>query len=144
MTYEEAKQRTDYKFTLNGIETLIEDIRNNYMGDMYENGDIHMGVAVLEVGCVDIEVNIATEEQVARNGDKIGNKSPVIDYFTCKKYGKGPYDWESDQYLDYNLNVDWSSNNWDDQLEKDMFKALDDYVTNNDLSYDIPIQNKIN
>lgn len=31
MTFEEAKQRSDYNFALNGIESDIEDIRNNYM-----------------------------------------------------------------------------------------------------------------
>ena len=31
MTFEEARQRSDYSFALNGIESDIEDIRNNYM-----------------------------------------------------------------------------------------------------------------
>lgn len=39
MKFSEAKQRKDYKFTLNEIEDLIEDIRNNYMKNLYENGD---------------------------------------------------------------------------------------------------------
>lgn len=39
MTFEEAKLRNDYKFTLNEIETLIEDIRNNCMKGLEENGD---------------------------------------------------------------------------------------------------------
>lgn len=52
MTFEKAKQRNDYKFSLNGIENLIEDIRNNCMKNLYENGDGYRGVAVLEIGCV--------------------------------------------------------------------------------------------
>lgn len=32
MTFEEAKQRNDYKYMLNGIEDCIEKIRNNWMG----------------------------------------------------------------------------------------------------------------
>lgn len=31
MTFEEAKQRNDYKYMLNGIEDCIEKIRNNWM-----------------------------------------------------------------------------------------------------------------
>ena len=37
MTFEEARQRSDYSFALNGIESDIEDIRNNYMKRLYEN-----------------------------------------------------------------------------------------------------------
>ena len=45
MKFSEAKQRKDYKFTLNEIEDLIEDIRNNYMKNLYENGDGYRGAA---------------------------------------------------------------------------------------------------
>lgn len=45
MTLEVAKQRADYKFTLNGIENLIGDIRNNYMQNLFENGSGYMGVS---------------------------------------------------------------------------------------------------
>ena len=136
MKFSEAKQRNDYKFTLNEIEDLIEDIRNNYMKNLYENGDGYRGAAVLEIGYVDVEVNIYTEEQIARSDDRVGNKTPVIDYFTCLKHGDNKDDWESDCYLDYNLNVDWNSDNWREQLERDMFAALDMYVTVNGYSYD--------
>lgn len=60
MTFEEAKKRPDYKFVLNGIESDIEDIRNNYMKRLYENGDPERGIAILEIGYVDIEVNLMT------------------------------------------------------------------------------------
>lgn len=39
MTFEEARQKSDYNFALNGIENDIEDIRNNYMKSLYEYGD---------------------------------------------------------------------------------------------------------
>ena len=136
MKFSEAKQRNDYKFTLNEIEDLIEDIRNNYMKNLYENGDGYRGAAVLEIGYVDVEVNIYTEEQIARSDDRVGNKTPVIDYFTCLKHGDNKDDWESDCYLDYNLNVDWNADNWREQLERDMFAALDMNVTVNGYSYD--------
>ena len=65
MTFDEAKKLKEYNFKLNGIERLIDDIRNNYMRDMYEDGERYIGVAVLEIGYIDIEVNIMTEEQVS-------------------------------------------------------------------------------
>lgn len=49
MKFSEAKQRKDYKFTLNEIEDLIEDIRNNYMKNLYENGDGYRGAAIYDI-----------------------------------------------------------------------------------------------
>ena len=37
MTFEKAKQRADYSFTLNGIEDLIPGIRKNWMEAMDED-----------------------------------------------------------------------------------------------------------
>ena len=135
MTFEEAKEREDYSFSLNEVENLIEDIRNNYMKDLYENGDGYRGAAVLEIGYVDIELNIYTYGQCIL-GASSKNKTPLLDYFTCLKHGTADDDWESDGYIDYSLNVDWKADNWKEQLEKDMFTALDCYVKNNDYSYD--------
>lgn len=135
MTFEEAKQRNDYKFSLNGIENLIEDIRNNCMKNLYENGDGYRGAAVLEIGYVDVEVNIYSYRQCILNADP-EDQTPLIDYFTCLKRGENNDDWESAGYLDYSLNVDWNANNWEEQLEKDMFKALNEYVKANGYSYD--------
>lgn len=135
MKFSEAKKRKDYRFTLNEIEDLIEDIRNNYMKNLYENGDGYRGAAVLEIGYVDVEVNIYTEEQLARSDNQVGNKAPVIDYFVCLKHGDSKDDWESDCYLDYDLKVDWNANDWKEQLEIDMFTALDEYVKANNYSY---------
>lgn len=39
MLLEEAKQRSDYKFTLNGIENCIDGIRHNWMEDMLDLED---------------------------------------------------------------------------------------------------------
>ena len=136
MTFEEAKQRNDYKYILNGIENCIEKIRNNGMDNMYENGDPQRGIAVLIIGYVDVEVNLFTEEQISRYDDQIGNKTPVIDYFVCIKYGENDDEWESDNYLDYQLQVNWNADNWAEQLEKDMFTALDEYVNKKGYSYD--------
>lgn len=139
MTFEEAKLRADYSFTLNGIEDLIPGIRKNWMEAMDEDSVPYNGCAVLTIGYVDIEVNIHTEEQISRYGEEVGNKTPVIDYFTCRKIGKSPDDWESDRYLDeYSIQVDWNTDNWAEQLEKDMFTALGLYVVKEKLSFNHP------
>lgn len=133
MTFEKARQRSDYNFALNGIESDIEDIRNNCMKWLYENGDPERGIAILEIGYVDIEVNLMTYEQVGKHP---GDKRPIINYFSCIKCGDNEDDWRSDDYVDHDINVDWKSDNWSEQLERDMFEALDKYVAENGYSYD--------
>lgn len=135
MKFEEAKLRKDYKFTADEIEIYIDQIRKQKLDGFEENGDGARGIAVLEVGYVDIEVNMYSRAQVILRADK-DDMTPVIDYFCCIKVNEE--DWESDDYADYSLDVDWNTDNWKEQLEKDMFKALNMYVNANDLSYDKP------
>ena len=47
MTFEEAKKRKDYDFSLNGIEDIINDIRNNWIKDMEDDGEPYRGIAIL-------------------------------------------------------------------------------------------------
>lgn len=136
MTFEEARQRKDYKFSLNGVEELINDIRNNYLKDFEEDGDGCRGAAVLEIGYVDVELNIYTVGQCWYPGRDPEDKTPNLSYFTCLKHGESSDDWSSDDVLDYKINVDWNADNWKEQLETDMFKALNGYVENNGYSYD--------
>jgi hypothetical protein len=136
MTFEEARQRKDYKFSLNGMEELINDIRNNYLKDFEEDGDGCRGAAVLEIGYVDVELNIYTVGQCWYPGRDPEDKTPNLSYFTCLKHGESSDDWSSDDVLDYKINVDWNADNWKEQLETDMFKALNGYVENNGYSYD--------
>lgn len=49
MTIEEAKKFKEYKFFLNGVENLIDDLRKNWMENMEEDGERHIGVAVFIV-----------------------------------------------------------------------------------------------
>lgn len=135
MDYKEARKRLDYKFSAKEIECYIKDIRNNWMEDMYENGDPLRGIAVMEIGYVDIEVNLHTREQCIINAVE-GDKRPVISYFACIKHGDSDNDWESDDYLDYEIKIDWNADNWKELLEKDMFEALNRYVKEKGYSYD--------
>lgn len=133
MTFDEARKMKGYKFSLGNIECLLNDIRNNWMSGMEADGDRYIGEAVLEIGYVDIELNITTEEQVSTEPCN-GNKKPVLDYFVCVKN----FDWESEGYIDYKVNVDWHADNWKDQLERDMFLALDEYVKERGYHYNQP------
>ena len=136
MTFEEAKARSDYQFDINELDSIIEDIRKGSMDSLFENGDPYRGAAVLVIGHVDIEVNVHTYEQCSI---KAGSKKPVISYFVCVKHGNTDDDWESDDYVDdYKPSVDWTEDNWRDLLEKDMFQALNQYVTKKAYSYDFP------
>lgn len=86
MTFEEAKQRPDYCFRLNGIQLLIRDIREEHLEIDLDNGPL-IGKAVLEIGYVDIEVNISV---LGMFGEMPAYK-PIIEYFMCFKTEN---DWE--------------------------------------------------
>lgn len=135
LSFEQARNRNDYKFSLNEISELIQDIRNGYMADTSPNGDPYRAAATLEIGHVDVEVNIMTYEQA---GNLLKGKYPIIQYFTCLKLGNADNDWVSDDYIDWEINVDWEADNWMYLLEKDMFEALNHYVIKHHLSYDEP------
>lgn len=138
MTFEQAKLRNDYSFSTYEIEGVLSEIRNNHMDSLWENGDQIRGAAVLEIGYVDIEVNICTKEQCGLCVPDEERKEPVIDYFTCLKRGDTEDSWDSDDYLERPVRVDWNAADWKEQLEEDMFLALDMYVKQNKYNYDAP------
>lgn len=130
MTFEEAKQRPDYYFRLNGIQLLIRNIREEHLEiDLYSGPLI--GKAVLKIGYVDIEVNISV---LGMFGEMPAYK-PIIEYFMCFKTEN---DWESIGYLGIDANVNWWSNRWKEELEKDMFLVLDRSVRFRRLNYNRP------
>lgn len=130
MTFEEARQRPDYCFRLNGIQLLIRDIREEHLEIDLDNGPL-IGKAVLEIGYVDIEVNISV---LGMFGEMPVYK-PIIEYFMCFKTES---DWEPIGYLGIDADVDWWSNRWKEELEKDMFLVLDRSVRFRRLSYNRP------
>lgn len=143
MTYKEAKERIDYHFSLNGMKDIIGDILKGWLESFEENGDPMRGVAVLEIGYVDIEVNIFSEEQLYREGIELPNekrKAPVIDYFFCVKTGEDEDSWRDGGYLEQPVEVDWNAPDWETKLEQNMFEALNAYVQTAGYSYDCPNQ----
>ena len=85
------------------------------------------GVAMLELGFLDIELNISTLD---REEDDIEETVPLCDYFICVKCGPDRDDWESFGYADDYIgdaghaHVDWSAKNWEELLFADMLKSL--------------------
>lgn len=138
LTFEQAKKREDYSFTLNELPSLIDDLRHDYMSATCENGDPYRGAAVLEIGYVDIELNITTYEQTGAITGFSDDKRPILGYFVCIKQGEKNDDWVSDDYTDNDIHINWHSEEWQDELERDMFFALNEYVIKHHLSYDEP------
>lgn len=87
MTFEEAKHRNDYRFRLNGIEDLIDDIRNNCMKGLYPENEPYLSEAVLEIGYMDVEVNIYAYCQCSEKAVP-EDKRPAIDYLRALKQEK--------------------------------------------------------
>ncbi|MCC2255950.1 hypothetical protein LKD70_16280 [Ruminococcus sp. CLA-AA-H200] len=137
MTLEEAKRRADYSFQLNGMDGIIDQIRRKQLEGFGRDTCSQMiGAAVMEIGYVDIEVNIFSKAQVTEGDDTKDDMTPVIDYFVCVK--NIHEEWVSDGYLEYTPKVDWDSDNWIAHLERDMFEALDSYVDKKHYSYGRP------
>ena len=74
------------------------------------------GVAVLEIGYADIEVNVTRAEGDAISGD----------YFVCLKQEDG--EWFSHGYIDREVTIDWSAPDWKDRLHEEMRAELIRYA----------------
>lgn len=148
MTFAEAKARDDYKFRLNGVESFLHDLRTgefmNWTDADKRDGYFNYGMAVLEIGNVDIELNI--NAMCSDDGfDYINQPDPC--YFMCVK-GTGTeklevaiyYEyWNDAGYLDnfgYEVSVNWWADDWIEQLERDMFENLMKAVKEFDLKID--------
>ena len=138
LTFEQAKKRKDYFFTFNELPSLIDDLRHGYMSATCENGEPYRGAAVLEIGHVDVELNITTYEQTGIITGFSEDKRPILGYFVCIKQGERDDDWVSDNYIDNDIHINWHADDWQEVLEKDMFLALNEYVIKHHLSYDEP------
>lgn len=92
------------------------------------------GIAMLELGNLDIELNINCDVDDTSDAETV---TAFPDYFICVKSvdPNGPDgtvipDWESYGYADDYIgesgtaHVDWSAENWEEQLFADMLKSL--------------------
>lgn len=106
------------------------------MESLTEAGDPIRGAAVLEKGYIDIELNICSAEQVGKKD--IPPKTPVLAYYCCVKYGEEADAWESDDYIDGEVKVNWNADDWKQQLKDDMIRKLESYRTEKGYRYDRP------
>lgn len=139
MDLETAKARRDYRFVLNALDegsAVLGDLRKGVMAYLTERSEPFIAAAMLEIGYLDIELNIFSEAQVTTLPEKKDDLSPVLDYFVCVKDKHG--DWVNDGYLEHPVAVDWNAEDWKEQLEQDMFGALDIYAKEKGYSYDGP------
>lgn len=130
------KARKDYKYTDTEVaEYWIEEIRKGFT----DSPSAYVwGIAILEIGNFDIELNItsAEENRIDINGEVFYKFD--IDYYICTKAADcdGFKDWFDIGYLDGKPNVDWNAENWRDQLERDMVNALCEFMKENDFDFD--------
>ena len=138
MDLKTAKARKDYRVLLHEVENpqVLADLRNGSMDSLSGAAEPYIGAAVLEVGYLDIELNIFSKAQVTTRGGKARDLSPVLDYFVCVKDEQG--DWANDGYLERPVTMDWTVANWQEQLEAALFAALDAYATAKGYTYDGP------
>lgn len=125
-TAEALKARPDYKFSINGLDYLIPEIRRGVFDSFDpENGRFDNGVATLEVGYLSLDVNVTSCE--IHDGDEYLNK-PVVSYFLyVKGIDKGKKVWGDGGYMDdvgFITEVDFNCDDWKEQLEADMVTKL--------------------
>lgn len=141
MTFEEAKKRSDYHFRQR-LGTVIDGLASGRLDDMDADSEPFIAGAVLEIGCVDLELNISVRAMF--DNERKDDKTPVPEYFCCVKFGEGPTDWDCDGYIldesKYDerakVKVDWKAENWVEQLERDMFDTLVWYADLKGYSFD--------
>ena len=139
MDLEHMRARNDYRFRLNGLEegsTLLEDLRKGSMDILADRGEPYIGAAILETGYLDVELNIFSKAQVSTLPEEKDDQSAVLLYFVCVRDEHG--DWINDGYLDTRVQVDWKAPDWKEQLERDMFEALDTYAGEKGYSHNSP------
>jgi hypothetical protein len=132
--------RNEYKFICDRVGSFRQELINGKFSawDEYAeiNGSFDYGVAVFEMGYVDIELNICA--MCNEDGTGYVNKLDPA-YFICVKGFNG--DWCDAGYLDdfgYVVNVDWAAEDWREQLKKDMFYNLMRAVKEFDLKIECP------
>lgn len=151
------KKMNNYSFTMNWYGGLTEEIflkamRTNNASNIFEYdkkyGDCYClieenkdepeyrAIAILENGYIDIEANLLMNE----------NFEPVIDFFICCKYRERDNDWGSDDFYhdvvheNTLITTDFTKDDWEEQLEKEMFNKLDKYCKAKGYDYTKPIK----
>ena len=133
-----------FKFNHEIDETLRQELANGKLtGTNAQSAswcDLR-GVAMLELGFLDIEMNINTLD---REEDSLEETVPICDYFICVKHGEDAFDWESFGYADDYIgddgvaHVDWAAEDWEEQLFRDMLNSLAKFAQVANERHDVP------
>ena len=140
MDYQSARARSDYRYA-----PMRSKIRDEIVsGEMKYLAGVEEPIiaeAVLEIGYVDLEVNVTTPE-ISSFEPKPGDLTPIVEYFCCVK---GKDEWWMDGYIadnvasnNCNVDVDFSKDDWQEQLERDMFDTIVWYADIRGFSFDHP------
>ena len=144
MTHEEAMKRNDYRFVgeyarhfrSDLIRSMQQSENEAYFEEHYGDAP-QWGVAMLEIGYIDIELNITA----------FG-----AEYFICTKDADG--EWDSTGYVtdlmmnigfadaehssDWLPDVEFDADDWEWQLQQDMFRVLNNVIEVTRWDYDTP------
>lgn len=128
-------------FSAENAKCWINEIREKKFFDFTKrdavDGVFVNGLAVLEDGWLDIELNISSESIPEGYENKL-----VPSYFCCAKgLENGEETWAEYGYLDdigYDVEVDWSADDWEDQLKADMERKLKQVAKDYGLHFDKP------
>jgi hypothetical protein len=128
-------------FDANNVEFYLNEIRNGKLSEFDPvNGTFHLGIAVLEYDWIDVELNLQSANEPDGDGYTC---EPSLSYFCCVKGtgDDGESYWMDAGYLDdfgYDVEVDWSGNDWAEQLRNDMERKLKAFAELHDLKYNMP------
>lgn len=132
-----------YYFSVNDLndEDLRKQIKAGWLDNFIANGDPIRGAAVLEIGHLDVEVNIYARCQTSILLEEQDDKTADVSLFTCVKHGEDDDSWESDDYItnDFSREIDWLASDWEEQLEYYMFCELEKYRKSKGLDYAKPV-----
>ena len=140
MDFQTAKRTPGYRYR--GMSERVRDqIVAGKMDMLYGAQEPIIAEAMLEIGYLDLELNITTPEISSREPAD-GDITPIVEYFCC---AKDSYDWWMDGYIADNIdsenckvNVDFAADDWQEQLERDMFDTLVWYAEQCGFSFNKP------
>lgn len=128
-------------FDTSNIEFYLNEIRNGKLSEFDPvNGTFHLGIAVLEYDWIDVELNLQSASEPEGDGYTC---TPETSYFCCVKGtgDNGEAYWMDAGYLDdcgYDVEVDWSADDWCVQLRNDMERKLKAFADRFGLKYNMP------
>lgn len=107
---------------------------NKYLADT--NGGDRV-LAVIQYPTIDIELEAYTGSGNEPWSASESDNNVLLDYYVCIKgvMHTGNIEWCSDDFVPWDVMVDFGSANCEEALERDMLNALSEYARNNGYSF---------